>query len=113
MKALHAAARSDGQLDYEKYARLVALRPAVVVRDLLEFKPARERTPLDEVEPVSAIVPRFMSAAMSLGALSPEAHTMLAEAMNRLGARSNSGEGGDGRRAAATVSGRWRPRGSG
>jgi glutamate synthase domain-containing protein 3 len=67
----------------------------VVLRDLLEFKPAAERLPLHEVEPADAIVPRFMSAAMSLGALSPEAHTMLAEAMNRLGARSNCGEGGE------------------
>jgi glutamate synthase domain-containing protein 2/glutamate synthase domain-containing protein 1/glutamate synthase domain-containing protein 3 len=95
VKALHAAARDGGSLRYEQYARLVAMRPPVVLRDLLELVPARRRAPLDEVEPAAAIVPRFMSAAMSLGALSPEAHSMLAEAMNRLGARSNSGEGGE------------------
>src|SRR5690606_25257375 len=50
---------------------------------------------LDEVEPIEAILPRFDSAGMSLGALSPEAHETLAIAMNRLGARSNSGEGGE------------------
>jgi glutamate synthase (ferredoxin) len=95
VKALHAAAREGGTLGYGRYARLIAERPPVVLRDLLEFRPARRPVPIDEVEPASAIVPRFMSAAMSLGALSPEAHAMLAEAMNRLGARSNSGEGGE------------------
>ena len=95
VKALHQAARNGGSLEYAQYARLVALRPPVVLRDLLEFKAAPAPVPLEDVEPVEAIVPRFMSAAMSLGALSPEAHTMLSEAMNRLGARSNSGEGGE------------------
>ena len=51
--------------------------------------------PIEEVEPISAIIARFDSAGMSLGALSPEAHEALAIAMNRLGARSNSGEGGE------------------
>jgi len=65
------------------------------LRDLLRVKPAGAPLPLEEVEPISAILSRFDSAGMSLGALSPEAHEALAIAMNRLGARSNSGEGGE------------------
>jgi glutamate synthase (ferredoxin) len=64
-------------------------------RDLLGFREAPVPVPLDEVEPVEAILRRFVSAAMSLGALSPEAHATLSIAMNRMGARSNSGEGGE------------------
>src|SRR5262249_47381228 len=62
---------------------------------LLTLKPAGEPVPLEEVEPVSEIVKRFASGAMSLGALSQEAHETLAIAMNRIGGRSNSGEGGE------------------
>jgi glutamate synthase (NADPH/NADH) large chain len=61
----------------------------------MDLQPAGPAVPLDEVEPVEAILPRFDSAGMSLGALSPEAHEALAIAMNRIGARSNSGEGGE------------------
>src|SRR4051794_20156539 len=70
-----------------------ARRPASL-RDLLGFRYAKPM-PLDEVEPVEEIRRRFVSSAMSLGALSPEAHTTLSIAMNRIGARSNSGEGGE------------------
>jgi glutamate synthase (NADPH/NADH) large chain len=80
---------------YKEYAQLVNERPVTVLRDLLKLKLADQPLPLDEVEPVENIVPRFDSAGMSLGALSPEAHEALAIAMNRLGARSNSGEGGE------------------
>jgi glutamate synthase (NADPH/NADH) large chain len=62
---------------------------------LLALVPKGKAVPLDEVEPTSDIIARFDSAGMSLGALSPEAHETLAEAMNRLGGRSNSGEGGE------------------
>jgi len=65
------------------------------VRDLLEIVPAGRPVPIDRVESVDAIVERFVTSAMSLGALSPEAHQTLAIAMNRLGARSNTGEGGE------------------
>jgi glutamate synthase (NADPH/NADH) large chain len=65
------------------------------LRDLMALKPAGPAVPLDEVESVEDILPRFDSAGMSLGALSPEAHEALAIAMNRIGARSNSGEGGE------------------
>ena len=66
----------------------------VSVRDQLDFAPG-SAIPLEEVEPESAILARFCAQAMSLGALSPEAHRTLAIAMNRLGARSNTGEGGE------------------
>jgi glutamate synthase (NADPH/NADH) large chain len=68
---------------------------ASALRDLLALKLPNAAIPLDEVEPIERILPRFDSAGMSLGALSPEAHEALAIAMNRLGARSNSGEGGE------------------
>ncbi|MDB6088060.1 MAG: Glutamate synthase, partial [Gammaproteobacteria bacterium] len=64
-------------------------------RDLLALKPGTTPIPLEEVESVQSVLSRFDSAGMSLGALSPEAHEALAIAMNRLGARSNSGEGGE------------------
>ena len=67
-------------------------RPCATCCDL---RRTSRRSPLDEVEPIEAILPRFDSAGMSLGALSPEAHEALAIAMNRLGGRSNSGEGGE------------------
>jgi glutamate synthase (NADPH/NADH) large chain len=82
--------------DWQKYASAVNERPTAALRDLLGLRTdTANAVPLDEVEPVEAIVRRFDSAAMSLGALSPEAHEALAIAMNRLGGRSNSGEGGE------------------
>ncbi len=80
---------------YKKYADLVNKRPVATLRDLFTFSDKASPISLDEVEPVENIFPRFDSAAMSLGALSPEAHEALAVAMNRLGGRSNSGEGGE------------------
>ncbi|HKF31449.1 MAG TPA: glutamate synthase large subunit [Jatrophihabitantaceae bacterium] len=65
------------------------------LRGLLEFRPSRPPVPLDEVEPVSSIVRRFATGAMSYGSISAEAHETLAIAMNRIGGRSNSGEGGE------------------
>jgi len=102
VKALHKAVTSRQLLDYKSYADLVHAREPLAIRDLLEFR-AGPTVPLDEVEPASAIVRRFMTAAMSLGALSPEAQQVLAVAMNRLGARSNSGEGGEPAEALGTV----------
>jgi glutamate synthase (NADPH) large chain len=92
---LQAAVRSGDYDRYRDYAELVNQRPVSTLRDLMDLKPAGPAVPLDEVEPVEAILPRFDSAGMSLGALSPEAHEALAIAMNRIGARSNSGEGGE------------------
>ncbi len=92
---LQAAVLTGDFAHYKAFAALVNERPVSCLRDLLELKPAGAPVPLEEVEPVSAILARFDSAGMSLGALSPEAHEALAIAMNRLGARSNSGEGGE------------------
>ena len=92
---LQAAVRSADFDRYQEYAKLVNERPVATIRDLLRLVPAGPPIPLDEVEPADDILPRFDSAGMSLGALSPEAHEALAIAMNRIGARSNSGEGGE------------------
>jgi glutamate synthase (NADPH/NADH) large chain len=80
---------------YKQYANAVNQRPIATLRDLLKLREDIEPVSIDEVEPAENLFKRFDSAAMSLGALSPEAHETLAEAMNRLGARSNSGEGGE------------------
>ena len=93
--ALQAAVVSGDYAHYRQYAHLVNNRPAATFRDLLALRPAAAPVALAEVEPVEAVLARFDSAGMSLGALSPEAHEALAIAMNRLGARSNSGEGGE------------------
>jgi glutamate synthase (NADPH/NADH) large chain len=92
---LQAAVRTGDFSQYLQYAQLVNERPVATLRDLMALKPAGPAVPLDEVESVEDILPRFDSAGMSLGALSPEAHEALAIAMNRIGARSNSGEGGE------------------
>jgi glutamate synthase (NADPH/NADH) large chain len=92
---LQAAVRSGDFERYREYAKLVNERPVATIRDLFRVVPDGSPIPLDEVEPAEDIFPRFDSAGMSLGALSPEAHETLAIAMNRIGARSNSGEGGE------------------
>jgi glutamate synthase (NADPH/NADH) large chain len=95
VSTLQAAVRTGDYERYQQYAKFVNERPVATLRDLLATKPAGPAVPLDEVEPVEEILKRFDSAGMSLGALSPEAHEALAIAMNRIGARSNSGEGGE------------------
>ncbi len=92
---LQQAVRSGDYDVYRQYAALVNDRPAAMLRDLLKLRADLSPVALDEVEPEEDILPRFDSAGMSLGALSPEAHEALAIAMNRLGCRSNSGEGGE------------------
>jgi glutamate synthase domain-containing protein 2/glutamate synthase domain-containing protein 1/glutamate synthase domain-containing protein 3 len=87
----------DPRQTYAEFAELVnadAVRKGLL-RGLMELRAAGEPVPLDEVEPASEIVKRFTTGAMSLGALSREAHETLAIAMNRLGGRSNTGEGGE------------------
>jgi len=93
--ALQRAVISGEWSDWQVFQSLVNERPAMVLRDLMKPKTLAEPIPLSEVEPIEKILPRFDTAAMSLGALSPEAHEALAIAMNRIGARSNSGEGGE------------------
>ncbi|MDH3637616.1 MAG: glutamate synthase large subunit [Gammaproteobacteria bacterium] len=93
--ALHEAVASGDYNAYKTYADIVNNRPVTVLRDLLTLRTDIDPLPLDRIEPVEDILRRFDSAGMSLGALSPEAHETLAEAMNRIGGRSNSGEGGE------------------
>jgi glutamate synthase (NADPH/NADH) large chain len=92
---LQSAVMTGDYDQYKQFAALVNDRPVSCIRDLLRLKPAAAAIPIEEVESIGTILKRFDSAGMSLGALSPEAHEALAIAMNRLGARSNSGEGGE------------------
>ena len=95
VRTLHAAVESGDYELYREYADTVDSRQPMVLRDLLALRDDLPALELDEVESWQNIVLRFDSAGMSLGALSPEAHESLAEAMNTLGGRSNSGEGGE------------------
>ena len=92
---LQAAVISGEYEHYRAFSKLVNERPASALRDLLALTPDAAPIDISEVESIEAIIARFDTAGMSLGALSPEAHEALAIAMNRLGARSNSGEGGE------------------
>lgn len=97
MAHLQVAARTNSREAYKEYARLTnEQHMKVTLRGQLKFKfdPSRS-VPLDEVEPVQQIVKRFVTGAMSLGSISREAHETLAQAMNALGGRSNTGEGGE------------------
>ncbi len=95
VNTLQAAVQQGDYAKFKEYTALVDQRPVSMIRDLLKVKVADQPLAVEEVEPLEAILKRFDSAGISLGALSPEAHEALAEAMNRLGARSNSGEGGE------------------
>jgi glutamate synthase (ferredoxin) len=95
-KALHAAVTAGPGYDhFSTYRTLLAHRPVTALRDLLELKPAPAPLPIEQVESVESICSRFCTGGMSLGALSREAHEVLAVAMNRIGGKSNSGEGGE------------------
>ncbi len=94
VRRLHAHVHAPHAGKYAQFEELAGQPGAVFLRDLLEAYPA-DAIPLDEVEPVDSIVRRFSTQAMSLGSLSPEAHRTLALAMNALGGRSNTGEGGE------------------
>ncbi|XP_014489740.1 ferredoxin-dependent glutamate synthase, chloroplastic isoform X2 [Vigna radiata var. radiata] len=94
-KLLHKAVRQKSQSAFSVYQQYLANRPVNVLRDLLEFKSDRAAIPVGKVEPASSIVQRFCTGGMSLGAISRETHEAIAIAMNRLGGKSNSGEGGE------------------
>jgi len=102
---LQHAARANSYATYKDYARLVndQTRRMMTLRGLFEFRFAPEPVPLEEVEPASEIVKRFATGAMSLGSISTEAHTTLAVAMNRIGGKSNTGEGGEDSRRYAPI----------
>jgi len=92
---LQTAVATDSYTTYKRYAEGLRKLPPINLRDLLEYKPAAAAVSTDEVESVTEIRKRFLTPGMSLGALSPEAHGMLNIAMNRIGAKSVSGEGGE------------------
>ncbi|SHE84333.1 glutamate synthase large subunit [Vibrio gazogenes] len=92
---LQTAVRSGDTRDYEQFAAQVNQRPVAMLRDLMKLKKSDTPLALEKIEPATDLFKRFDSAAMSIGALSPEAHEALATAMNRLGGHSNSGEGGE------------------
>ncbi len=94
---LQHATRTGRRDIFEQYTRLVddQSEQLMTLRGLLRLRPDREPVPLEEVEPVSAVVARFSTGAMSYGSISQEAHETLAIAMNQLGGRSNTGEGGE------------------
>ncbi len=105
---LQHAVRSGNRDDFRRYSALVDNQSELqcTLRGLFKFKRQNQAIPLDEVEPVSEIVKRFCTGAMSLGSISSEAHETLAIAMNRLGGKSNTGEGGeDPRRFTADANG--------
>ena len=94
---LQHAVRGNDHKNYEDFARSVNEQSErlLTIRGLMELKLADEPVPLEEVEPASEIVKRFSTGAMSFGSISHEAHSTLAIAMNRIGGRSNTGEGGE------------------
>jgi len=94
-KYLHKAVADKSYDHYAMYQKYMEGRPLTALRDLLDLNSDRPSIPIEAVEPVEEIVKRFCTGAMSLGSLSREAHETLAVAMNRLGGKSNSGEGGE------------------
>ena len=94
-RALHAVVQGGGREEYRAYSELVHSRPPTALRDLLEFSTDREAIDVDQVESVDEVLRRFQTGAMSLGALSREAHEDVARAMNQLGGLANTGEGGE------------------
>ncbi len=94
---LQHAVRGNNPKEYDAFARSINEQSErlLTIRGLMRLKPANDPVPLSEVEPAAEIVKRFATGAMSFGSISREAHTTLAMAMNRIGARSNTGEGGE------------------
>lgn len=95
MHLMQAACNSASFETWKTYSKAMQANPPIHLRDLLAIKPLGEPVPLNEVESITSIRKRFVTPGMSLGALSPEAHKTLNVAMNRIGAKSDSGEGGE------------------
>jgi len=93
--SLQQSARQNDYTLYKTYSELANREALTSIRDLLQFKNVRSAVPLEEVESVASISRRFKTGAMSFGSISQEAHEALAIAMNRIGGKSNSGEGGE------------------
>ncbi|TRU22932.1 MAG: glutamate synthase large subunit [Microcystis aeruginosa Ma_QC_B_20070730_S2] len=94
-KAVAAHSQGEGYDHYETYRQILQERPVTALRDLLEFNSDRASIAIEAVESIESILQRFCTGGMSLGALGREAHETLAIAMNRIGGKSNSGEGGE------------------
>jgi glutamate synthase domain-containing protein 2/glutamate synthase domain-containing protein 1/glutamate synthase domain-containing protein 3 len=95
LRAMQQFRKNSSKENYLHLAKALNEHEPVTLKDLMQFKLGRNPIPLDEVESVEEIMKRFTTAAMSLGALSPETHETIAIAMNRIGGKSNSGEGGE------------------
>jgi glutamate synthase (NADPH/NADH) large chain/glutamate synthase (ferredoxin) len=96
IKNFHTFVRGGKKEDYDNYVKAQLQNTPVALKDLLDFVPSESGPiPIEEVEPIEDIRVRFTTAAMSMGAISPEAHEALAIAMNRIGGKSDSGEGGE------------------
>jgi len=95
VQTMHKFLRNQDRESFQTYLETAEKREPIHLRDLFQFKSGLEPIPLEKVEPIENIRQRFTTAAMSMGALSPEAHECLAIAMNRIGGKSNSGEGGE------------------
>ncbi|MDP5086074.1 MAG: glutamate synthase large subunit [Yoonia sp.] len=95
MHMLQAACNNASYALWQQYSKSMQSNPPIHLRDLLAIKPLGAPVPIEEVESITAIRKRFVTPGMSLGALSPEAHKTLNVAMNRIGAKSDSGEGGE------------------
>ncbi|MCK8463398.1 glutamate synthase large subunit [Aliiroseovarius sp. S1339] len=95
MHLLQSACDSASFQMWKQYSARMRANPPIHLRDLLDIKPLGKEVPIEEVESINAIRKRFVTPGMSLGALSPEAHKTLNVAMNRIGAKSDSGEGGE------------------
>jgi glutamate synthase (NADPH/NADH) large chain/glutamate synthase (ferredoxin) len=95
VSSMHKFVRSGDAGDFAEFARISDEHQPVTLKDLLKLRFPAKGLPLEQVEPAEDIRRRFTTAGMSLGALSPEAHETLAVAMNRIGGKSNSGEGGE------------------
>lgn len=103
ISAIQKCAESAKKEDYEALKVLVNDRDKKFIRDFYELKSDRAAISVDDVEPLSEIFKRFSTAAMSMGSISQEAHETLAEAMNTIGAKSNSGEGGEAKERLGTI----------
>ncbi len=95
MHLLQSACDSASYDLWKQYSAAMRANPPIHIRDLLDIKPLGKPVPIEEVESITSIRKRFVTPGMSLGALSPEAHKTLNVAMNRIGAKSDSGEGGE------------------
>ena len=95
MHMLQAACANASYGMWQQFSKSMQANPPIHLRDLLAIKPMGDAIPIEEVESITAIRKRFVTPGMSLGALSPEAHKTLNVAMNRIGAKSDSGEGGE------------------